>query len=291
MEVEQRHRGIKKNFRPGGKVPLRAVVAARKEFPPPVPEQKEAGGQGVEQAALRDEERERDAFPRDFVLVVGEVERSYKLEADEAAVEEEAGNGKRSAPAVERDTGEQRRDKSDPHKRAIHVHAAENQEAVEEVHAERVVQFHTGEDGIIRPEWGAVREVVDVSQMEREVAEVVGGDEFDFVAVGERQPQKRAQRKKREADDDDPLPRIERERLRLSRRPAQEQEARRYPEPERPRCNGGTQSAGGEGKNHRRDHRDADGDQACGDPFHREVPARNSGSRSGKMPLNFSELK
>ena len=111
----------------------RGSLIAREKFRAPMVKQKETDGQGVEQPALRDEHGKGKAFPGDKsnALVIVPIVVLEPLKTDQAAVEEEAGNGKRSAPAIKRVTEGGRRQQADPDKAADNIDIQAHEEGVE----------------------------------------------------------------------------------------------------------------------------------------------------------------
>src|SRR5882724_872218 len=76
VEMKERHRGIKRELNPKRERAGLSILTRAKIFFAPMPEQNQAGGNGVEQAALGHEHCQRNAFPGDVidVLVIDEFE-------------------------------------------------------------------------------------------------------------------------------------------------------------------------------------------------------------------------
>ena len=174
----------------------------------PVPEKKQSRRNRVEQSALGHEHGQRNTFPgdRSSLLVIEELERGQELETGETAVEQEAGYPKRAAPAEESIKSCERREQRDPDQTAhkIDMHTAEQR--VKQIDAGRISQFAENIDRIVRPKRNAVGEVFDVSDVQREIAEIVGRLNSQFLAIFVEQPAKGADRKNDEARGQHPKP-------------------------------------------------------------------------------------
>ena len=106
-------------------------------------------------------------------------------EAREAAVEQKTGHRKRAAPAPERHACCQRAEQTHPDEPSREVRSRERQHGVKEVDAERVMELAGSEDRVVRPKRRAIGEIADVSQVQREVAKVVGREERDVAVFHE----------------------------------------------------------------------------------------------------------
>ena len=120
--------------------PGREAGLAPQETPAPGPEEDEPGGQGEEEAALRDEESEEEVLPGDGGLVVLEPARRQDLEARESTGEQEAGHGKRPPPAPQREGGERGAGEAHDGEEHRQARAELHEDGRQQVHAERVPQ-------------------------------------------------------------------------------------------------------------------------------------------------------
>ncbi len=102
------------------------------KFLTPMPEQNEAGRNCVEQTALRDKHGERETFPGDIVraLVIDELKSLEKFKSDHAAVEQEPGHAKYSAPAIESTKGGQRSKQADPDETGDELNPLEAEQSI-----------------------------------------------------------------------------------------------------------------------------------------------------------------
>ena len=193
MEMEERERRVEQRLDPH-----RQSARALEQPFAPTPEQRQACGKRIEQPPLGDKERQRNAFPIQLGLVIGELAREEQGEPGHAAVEEEPCQGKRAAPAPEHHARGQGAEQADPDQRPQGVRARERQEGVEEIDAEGVVERSRREDRVIRPERCAVGEVADEGEVQREIAQVVGGEKSDLAVLDEDEPAKSPQREESE---------------------------------------------------------------------------------------------
>ena len=95
--------------------------------------QEKTDREGIKHPALRDEHGKGKAFPADIInaLVIAPLKALEPLKTGQTAVEKEAGNGKRPAPAVERVTESGRRQQADPDKAADNIDIQAEEEGVE----------------------------------------------------------------------------------------------------------------------------------------------------------------
>ena len=283
--MEDRHRRVEQHFPPQRQPPR----VARAEVPrPPARQQQQARGQCEEQPALRDQQCERDALPRGLGLEIAEVPLDENLESQHAAIAEESQQRERAAPAPERRAGEGRAGEPHPHQPAQHVHTDEREQRIQQVDADGIRELAAGEDRIVRPEWDAAREMPDVGQVQREVAEIVRREHLDLVAVGEDEPEECAKRKEREERDRGPLPAAE-HRLRQRLAPAQRARAHRHPDPQRCPRQHRVQPAACVCQRDAREHRARDCIEDGRDAVHSAASfIPSSGTRPGKNSANVT---
>ena len=202
MKVKDRQRCVQQHFPPPRQPPFLDPFEISR---PPAAEQKQAGRQRKEQSALSDKQGERQTLPRQFALQIGKFAVFEKSDRRKAAVAEKAREREGAAPAPERNPCACTAHEPHPDQAAEVIDSHQRQEAVKEIHAERIGERAAREDGVFRPERRALRELPEVGQMQRKVAEVVWREDLDGVAIGEDEPQKRAQREEREKDDRGPF--------------------------------------------------------------------------------------
>src|SRR3989442_8403977 len=63
VEMKERHRGIKRELNPKRQRPRLSILTGTKIFFAPMPEQDQAGGNGVKKAALSHKPRKANTFP------------------------------------------------------------------------------------------------------------------------------------------------------------------------------------------------------------------------------------
>ena len=141
-------------------------------------------------------------------MEVGELASEENGESEEATIGEEAEEREGATGVPEGDAGEGGSDEADPDEAAEEIDADEEEETIEEIHADGVGERSAGEDGIFWPKRDAAGEIFYVSDVEREITEVIGGEDFDGVFVGENEPEKNPGGDEGEAGDGQPFPRV-----------------------------------------------------------------------------------
>ncbi len=107
---------------------------------------------------------------------------------------------------VERVEGRERTEEASPNEPGDDVHAQEEEEAVKKIGAGRVAQMTEDVDRIFRPKRDAAGEITDVSEVKREVAEVVRRLHFELVAIDEDEPAENAEGKEGKDTGEEPEP-------------------------------------------------------------------------------------
>ena len=172
-------------------------------------QEEEPRGNCVEQPALCHEHGQRNAFPRDLLrLVIGELEFLKKLVAGESAIEEKTGDPKHAAPAVETVEGRERTEQPRPDERADQVDVLQKKERIEKVDPGGITQGAENEDRVVGPERDAVGEILDVSDVQREIAEIVRRLNPEVVAIHVKQPAEGAHGEEGEDNPDGPRPQV-----------------------------------------------------------------------------------
>src|SRR6202011_308179 len=198
VHMKERHRSIQRELDPKGERTVAAVVyrgggvsdpgysAAPEQFFAPMPKQKQSSWNGVKQTPLRDEHRQRDTFPSNGAdsLIVreftkgGSIEEIQYLKAGDSAVEQKTGYAKGAAPPIERIKSGERSQQSSPNQTVDKIDMEQIKQRVKQVCSRRISQCATDIDRVVGPKGNSTREILNVGNVQRQIAKVIGRLDF-----------------------------------------------------------------------------------------------------------------
>src|SRR5262245_26921387 len=138
----------------------------------------------------------------------------------DATVKEKTRDRKRPSPTIERVKGCDRAQQSRPNEHAQKVEMLEDQQRIKKIDPGRITQPAESMNWIVRPERHPVGEILDVGDVQREIAEIVRRLNLKVIAVDPKQPTKGADGEHQKDNPHDPGPEMpaprQRWRLRLA---------------------------------------------------------------------------